>query len=249
MVNRLLYFLFCFCTFFSGGCRKESAAPAAAQLHLQLTHTVDGNMLNVQQAYQNHFGESFTVNRLKYYVSNIELLRGGGRVPLANTYFLIDEASDSSKNIWVPIPDGTYEGVRFLLGVDSIRNVSGAQTGALDPALDMFWTWNTGYIMAKLEGQSPLSTAPNNRIQYHLGGFAGPYSSLRTVTLSFPAPITIQNSNNLHVALQTEVQNWFDGVHAIKIKDEAVSMSPDERSARFADNAASMFYLSSAAVE
>ena len=37
------------------------------------------------------------------------------------------------------------------LGVDSLRNVTGVQTGALDPAMDMYWTWNTGYVMAKLE--------------------------------------------------------------------------------------------------
>jgi hypothetical protein len=34
--------------------------------------------------------------------------------------------------------------IKFLLGVDSLKNVSGIQTGALDPAKGMFWTWNTG---------------------------------------------------------------------------------------------------------
>jgi hypothetical protein len=51
-------------------------------------------------------------------------------------------------------------GIRFLLGVDSARNVSGIQTGALDPARGMFWTWNSGYVMAKIEGSSPSAHVP-----------------------------------------------------------------------------------------
>ena len=53
------------------------------------------------------------------------------------------------------MPAGNYNSLSFLLGVDSMHNVSGAQTGALDPANDMFWTWNSGYVMAKMEGASP----------------------------------------------------------------------------------------------
>ncbi|WP_316930094.1 MbnP family protein, partial [Hymenobacter sp. IS2118] len=39
------------------------------------------------------------------------------------------------------IPVGDYQSVSFTVGVDSARNVAGAQTGALDPNNGMFWTW------------------------------------------------------------------------------------------------------------
>jgi len=57
------------------------------------------------------------------------------------------------------------------MGVDSLRNVSGAQTGALSTANGMFWDWNSGYIMLKAEGMSPNSTSKN--FVFHLGGFKG----------------------------------------------------------------------------
>ncbi len=75
----------------------------------------------------------------------------------------------------------------FLLGVDSLHNVSGAQTDALDPAKDMFWTWNTGYVMAKLEGNSPSSALVNNKYEFHVGGFSGKYNVLKKIlNLLFP---------------------------------------------------------------
>ena len=60
-----------------------------------------------------------------------------------------------------------------MIGVDSARNTSGAQLGALDPANSMFWSWNSGYIFVRMEGNSPQSTQPYNKLQFHIGGFKG----------------------------------------------------------------------------
>jgi hypothetical protein len=72
------------------------------------------------------------------------------------------------------------------LGVDSIRNVSGIQTGALDPLKGMFWTWNSGYVMAKLEGSSESSNSAGNRFTYHIGGFRPGMNVLKTIDLIIP---------------------------------------------------------------
>jgi hypothetical protein len=61
--------------------------------------------------------------------------------------------------------------MEFMIGVDSARNNSGAQTGALDPTNGMFWSWSTGYIMAKFEGTSAQSPAAANALKFHIGGF------------------------------------------------------------------------------
>ena len=226
------------------GCQRNVKEPESnAQLHLTIAHQAAGAPLQTATNYTNGLGETFTVNTFKYYLSNLALLHSNGATQIPDAYFLVDHEKDSTKNIRVNIPAGTYTGLRMLLGVDSTRNVSGAQTGALDPTLDMFWTWNTGYIMAKLEGSSPLSSAPNNRIQYHIGGFAGPYSSLRTVTINFPAPVRVERT--LQVSLIAEIIRWFDAAHPLPIAQTAVSMTPGPLAAQYADNYSKMFRLNS----
>jgi hypothetical protein len=96
--------------------------------------------------------DSVSFTKFKYYISNVKLLRADGTTYNENeSYHLIDEETAASKTISINnVPFGSYTGISFMIGVDSTRNVSGSQTGALDPALGMFWTWNSGYIMAKL---------------------------------------------------------------------------------------------------
>lgn len=63
----------------------------------------------------------------------------------------------------------------LLFGVDSLLQVSGVQSGALDPLKGMYWTWQTGYIQFKMEGILSKDTLGEGLIpiQLHLGGFQG----------------------------------------------------------------------------
>jgi len=37
-----------------------------------------------------------------------------------------------------------WKSLSFLLGVDTVRNHTGSQTGDLSPSKSMYWNWNTG---------------------------------------------------------------------------------------------------------
>lgn len=118
-------------------------------------------------------GDSMTFTTLKYYVSNIMLKKNDGSWwAEPNSYYLVDALDSLSCILNVKnIPAGTYTELSYTMGVDSLRNVSGAQTGALSTANGMFWSWNSGYIMIKAEGLSP--DAPSGDFALHLGGFTG----------------------------------------------------------------------------
>ncbi len=100
-----------------------------------------------------------------------------------NSYHLIDESKEESQSFNFNIPAGKYNSLQFLLGVDSLHNVSGAQTDDLDPTKDMFWTWNSGYVMAKMEGNSSSSKLVNNKYEFHIGGYAGPFNVIKKIQL------------------------------------------------------------------
>ncbi|MNY06961.1 hypothetical protein D3C86_1397440 [compost metagenome] len=118
-------------------------------------------------------------------MSNIRLKKADGSWWVQpDSYFLLNLANGINPSIQLSgVPHGEYTEVSYVLGVDSLRNVSGAQSGDLSPALGMFWSWNSGYIMLKAEGLSPNSDSGS--FAYHLGGFSGKDNIVTTNTHHF----------------------------------------------------------------
>jgi hypothetical protein len=197
-------------------------------------------------SYTNAFGEAYTVNKFNYYISNVSM----GKVNTnlndveAESYHLIKAEDATSTSFSFKQYNNVYDAITFYIGVDSLRNVSGAQTGALDPLNGMFWTWNTGYIMAKLEGNSPVSTSPANAITHHIGGFKTVDNTLRKLTFVFPnGAINTSTGGTCEINFAVDVNKWFSGVHSMKIADVSLNMGTGTNAMKYADNYASMFSL------
>jgi hypothetical protein len=156
--------------------------------------------------YKNAAGQNYTVSNLKYYISNVGLLRVKGNKVETTTTFLINEDETESKSINISnIPEGEYKAMSFIIGVDSLHNCSGAQSGALDPVNGMFWAWNTGYIFLKLEGKSPSSSAPGKIFEYHIGGYKSPSNCIRIVMLPFNVPVIVSGDKKITVKVKANI--------------------------------------------
>ncbi|WP_298734107.1 MbnP family protein [uncultured Chitinophaga sp.] len=228
-------------------CTKSSAPPPnIASLQLRFTSVVNGQPMVLRNtSYVNAAGESFNITAFKYYVSNFSLTTTSGQeVNLTPAYFLINEENDSTKQLTLQeLPTGTYRSISFLLGVDSARNNSGAQTGALDPVNGMFWTWNSGYIMAKLEGTSPVSSLPATLVEYHIGGFKGANNALRRVQLSFPAPVELGQNGHAAFEITADAYTWFDQPNRISFQQLPSCITAGAQAAAIADNYKNMFTI------
>lgn len=123
-----------------------------------------------QMIYTNAAGNKYKVNLLKYYLSNFVFVKDDGTTFKATNYELID-AFDSASCIlqFTGLPEGNYTKLKFALGIDSLRNHTGLQDGDLDPINGMIWTWNTGYIFFKHEGQFLDGGMNTLQLFYHLG--------------------------------------------------------------------------------
>ncbi|NVK28567.1 MAG: hypothetical protein HWE14_11020 [Flavobacteriia bacterium] len=156
-------------------------------------------------------GDTLTYTTFKHYVSNVKLIADDNSTyNVPESYHLIDLMDENSTNITInDVPAGTYKGIMITFGVDSARNVSGSQTGALDPANEMFWSWNSGYIMLKAEGTSPQSG--NGNFIYHLGGFSGNINTVVERSFDFPngSQITVENNGQLNVTMQANPARLF----------------------------------------
>ncbi|HEY1039465.1 MAG TPA: MbnP family protein [Bacteroidia bacterium] len=206
-----------------GSCKKDPndpqpstpGTPAATtgSLKIELENMVDTNELVLNTVnYVSANGDTFTVSKFNYFISNIKLTKSDGSVYVeSESYHLVKESDASSKTFTIAnVPYGTYTAISFMIGVDSARNVSGAQTGALSQNNDMYWNWTTGYIMAKFEGTSPKSPATNHLLTYHMGGFKGVNSVLRTVTPSFnSSTATVSSSVTPEIHMKADLSEWF----------------------------------------
>jgi hypothetical protein len=143
--------------------------PNTGKLNVKVTYSYGGSPLVFDtKLYSNMGGDTFTISLIRHYLSNITLIGDKGKVNL-NDYHLINAEEIPSTHFQINnVPAGVYQSVSAILGVDSIRNSSGLQEGALDPAYGMFWTWATGYIFFKFEG----TTTKGKTFGTHVGGSA-----------------------------------------------------------------------------
>jgi len=131
-------------------------------------------------------GDTLTFSMFKFIVSNIRLKNSDGTWwEEDNSYHIVcHDCSGYNKTISInDIPTGDYVEMEYTLGVDSPANVSGAQTGALDPSHGMFWDWNSGYRMIMAEGHSPQSST--GAFMLHLGGFSGSNNIINEKSTTF----------------------------------------------------------------
>ena len=207
----------------------ESTRPVdgtTGDAELYFDNGVAGDALVLDTSYTNSNGETLTINKLNYIVSNIVFIKEDGSefiYPKNESYFVISEA-DGRKTVDLHnIPAGDYKKVRFGIGVDQERYLQGetAQQSFWDLAsqYEMVWTWSTGYKFILFEG---TFTAPgvdgSKEFQVHQGSNTAT-DNYREVTLNLPTTARIRQGDKPSIHLKTNVNVLLDGDTKIRLKD------------------------------
>lgn len=157
--------------------------------------------------------EEITFTKLKYYISNVKLKKTDGTWwSQPESYFLVEVGENTVPELSISgVPVGTYTDIEYTIGVDSTRNVSGSQTGALSTSNGMFWSWNSGYIFIKAEGTSPDS--PSGAFEYHIGGFKDENNTnaIRVNTQNFGGELAVTGSNNPMIHFYVNAARFWHG--------------------------------------
>jgi len=209
----------------------HSTTPPNLILHFKAT--VHGQPLLLHQDYTNPFGETFRPDIFRFYAGKISPAlndRAAMKEFADGAYHLIDFSATASTTVSLRVPEGVYNEIHFLLGVDSIDQTSGAQTGALDPARGMFWTWNTGYLSFKIEGTSPDSKEPAHGFSYHIGGYRSPNSTVWRMKIATRSDqqFRVERSGTTNLVIPIELDYFFDGLTPIHIRNTAACTSPGD---------------------
>ena len=168
----------------------------------------------------------------QFYLGNIQLINGQEVVyEVQPSHFLISLNDPSTHQLAINT-QLEFDHIQIEIGVDSLTHLAGAMEGALDPMHGMYWTWQSGYIHLKIEGTSPACPTRNNRFQYHLGGYKGPFKSIQTIQLP------VQNLEN--IAIQINLDRWFE---SLDVSSQHTIMTPSAASVNLAKAFAHCIHL------
>lgn len=209
--------------------KKKPVHDQMGILELHISHSQNQVPLRIGDTFQNQLGQSFTLRKLKYYLSGFSI----SPVAATPSYYLVDIADSNSCTIRLKLRAGIYNKLYGRIGVDSAANCSGAQTGVLDPVHDMFWTWNTGYIQFKIEGDAESSSAPNGKMEYHIGGYRHPFNTIQQITLQPKSHMEIRAGRTTRMVLQMELYHFWEAA-GISFSERPVVAVPGEQAVKLA---------------
>jgi uncharacterized small protein (DUF1192 family) len=180
----------------------------------------------LDQSFTTAGGDTVRFSELRYWLTNVKLRKqDGSTVALADSYHLMDVLKEqpvegTASPTVLParrreqvdvssVPAGTYTGIEFSVGVDPTHNDDlSRQAGELHVLSNMTsvsWMWFTSYIFTKTKGQYVPSAGG-------LADFAwetGTNPDYRTVSQTFPSPVTVNSQKQLTVRLRADVATLF----------------------------------------
>jgi cytochrome c peroxidase len=173
---------------------------SAATLQIQITPKVSGeNLQPASLRYQTSAGETFSITRVSYLVSDFALQRNDGSwLELSNSVAWLD--FDANRNsIWLEkIPPGEFCSVRFLVGLNTnLNHADIAQFPAshpLNPNLNgLHWSWQGGFIFLALEGLWRNANGELDGWAYHLA------RDTNATRITLAAPLVVTNETKLEM--------------------------------------------------
>ena len=181
----------------------------SAQLDLEVNLTIGEQSISLNRnvIFNDH---SFQLEQARIYLSKFEFYQNNQLVAVDPTEaYLVDFEIDSTRKLFFPdINSSEVDEIRFLFGIDSITNTSGAMSGALDPMYGMYWSWQSGYINCKLEGR--FSAPGQELFQLHLGGYAQPFQNAQLIILDNSKTKTTRLNIDLRDLIYEMIQQKSD---------------------------------------
>jgi hypothetical protein len=209
---------------------RKSLKPAlspGSPFHLVFRATVDGADLLYDSIYHSATSRAFSVTDFRYYVSNVTAIRDDGTEHKLSCTVLVDpHQRDYDLGI---LPEGSYTGLRFTVGLDSATNHSdptvfekGNPLAIQTPS--MHWDWNSGYLFMKFEGKVDTTkrnaSAPVTEFFYHIG-----MDGLKRM-ITIQTPFTVGKSLKTTVKLKLDLARMLA---MIDMKSDISTHSFDNR--------------------
>lgn len=219
-------------------CSDESNEPAKlTKAKVLINHIFNNEMMLFNDGiFVNESGDSLSILKVRYILSNISLTKTNGKALKFDSLYAFIDAARSINTFEIPnIEKGSYSKISFDIGVDSIMNHS-------DPSLlpashplslinhNLHWGWIDGYIFLSIEGYLHFEEKQQS-FTYHFGLD----KSKRRVSVEGDIII----SDNSQINIDFDVSSLFKTPNTINQFDEVYithSTNDNDLSKRMMDN-------------
>lgn len=169
------------CTLFFSSCKEQTSPPTivdsqTTSLEIQMNYTFNNGTLEFGEQLFNTGSNMVSFSNIQYYISGLELRKADGSWQYIGGHHLVKSTKTGPALIsYSNVPKGQYDGIRFLIGVDSLSNHADPALWPNDHPLSvlvggvMHWSWNSGYIFIKVEGEYDEISGTRAGFSYHIG--------------------------------------------------------------------------------
>lgn len=208
--------------------------------HENNTKTLNGIRINILAKVNNQLvpttGEPILVKKSNgelFYISNWQMLMShlalvktnGDTVQLGDGYQWFNLFGGRTSFLYNNLPTGTYKGIVFMLGMDSLINHGDPNQWPANHPLNgnttgLHWGWAGGYVFQALDGQftTDSSSSVTKGFSYHTATDA--FKRTFFMPLNFSIETTIKDAE-----LNFNVEKFFESPNSIKIADLPISHS------------------------
>jgi hypothetical protein len=230
-------------SFMTQGCKNEEYAivpqKESGLLNISVQHVAGSTPLIFDSMlYQNKAGNKFSVTRLQYYLSSIQLYYMNRLVAKTDSIYYID-ASSGPSNITIPVLNTlAFDSIAFTVGIDAPLNIS----NSLPPTYantEMIWpdAMGGGYHFLKLEGHWKSSLGISG-YAVHLG------RNTFQIQAGDNCYMEVQQGKTSAMALVMNVYEWFESPHVYDIeKDGNYTMGSATLMRKVSDNGQNAFHV------
>ncbi|TRW25131.1 hypothetical protein FMM05_07420 [Flavobacterium zepuense] len=181
-----------------------------------------GNEFNLGAPYINGNGETITINRLNYIISNVVFIKADGTeytYPKADSYFIVSEEAGSFTVHLEQLPAGDYTKVRFGVGVDTAQYQLGLEAQqdfwSLAITNNMASVWANGYRFVNTEGTFTSATVPLAKAFSMYQQNTNGNDNYNEITFNLPNTARVRHDIAPSIHFKTDVSLFLDGANKI----------------------------------
>jgi len=220
--------------------------PKEGNFTLQVKAKYDAQTFAVGIANSDPLGRRIQIDKLKFYLSHITLVKNDNSELELKDVVLCDLSNPNSLSYNIQNVSGDFKAIKFSCGVDSIQNLTDPLSVPSDNPLssdnNMYWSW-LKYQFQLLDARCDTTTTGAGNFnwfpRYHIGG----NSMYRTASLTKSFSVCCENKYALSLVL--DVKKIFYGAQTIDIiaENETQSGAGDNPAIapKFADNFSQAF--------
>ncbi|BDS13303.1 MbnP family protein [Aureispira anguillae] len=197
----------CLCLLFLLCCSNWSIS-AQTNVTLNIQHKFEKSTYVPGQPYIDGNNKVIIINRIQYYLSNIELVYDGHQSVVLNDQYILLDGETSTYNLGaIPTTIQELERLNMDLGVDPNANLNTPSSYPSEHPLsttDMYSNDQQSYIFLMVEGMIDTDgdQIPDKAFNFHATGD----QLLRTITIDAMTPA---NDNCLKINLTANIANWL----------------------------------------